>query len=293
MVIYIDLVFALNSLADGLALYVTACLSGSSFRWIRLITSAFLGGVYGAACRLPPLTMLGNVFVRAAVAFLLVRIVFCNRELLLRYYALFFVLSCTLGGTLFAFAQFSAEYGIEKSLKQLDWKVFLLAGVMCWLCMSLIFRRGIQHEIKSQVLRGSLKLNERIVCFNALYDTGHTLSDPFTGEQVMTVWCKAIWELFDEDEKQILSFLESDGGVGCAQRLSAIAPGRYRLIPYRCVGVKMGMLLAFRTDIATLDDRELGPITIALSPTPVSDGGGYAALWGGDFSCERSSHGKN
>ena len=31
-----------------------------------------------------------------------------------------------------------------------------------------------------------------------------------------------------------------------------------------------------------MDKRQLGPVTVALSPTPVSDGGGYAALWGGD-----------
>ena len=31
-----------------------------------------------------------------------------------------------------------------------------------------------------------------------------------------------------------------------------------------------------------LDGRQMGALTVALSPTEVSDGGGYHALWGGE-----------
>jgi stage II sporulation protein GA (sporulation sigma-E factor processing peptidase) len=55
---------------------------------------------------------------------------------------------------------------------------------------------------------------------------------------------------------------------------------RFRLLPYRAVGVAHGLLLAVRTDKAVLGDRELKGLLVALSPTPVSDGGGYQALMG-------------
>ena len=54
----------------------------------------------------------------------------------------------------------------------------------------------------------------------------------------------------------------------------------FRLLPYRAVGVSSGMLLCFTADNVRIGDTDYGPITVALSPTPVSDGGGYTALWG-------------
>ena len=56
--------------------------------------------------------------------------------------------------------------------------------------------------------------------------------------------------------------------------------GRFRLLPYRSVGVDRGLLLALRVDRAVFDGVERGPLLVALSPTPVSDGGGYRALVG-------------
>ena len=56
--------------------------------------------------------------------------------------------------------------------------------------------------------------------------------------------------------------------------------GRFRLLPYRSVGVDRGLLLAVRLDGLELDGQGRGPVLVALSPTPVSDGGGYQALVG-------------
>ena len=41
-----------------------------------------------------------------------------------------------------------------------------------------------------------------------------------------------------------------------------------------------GLLLAVRADGLELEGRARGPVLVALSPTPVSDGGGYQALIG-------------
>ena len=55
---------------------------------------------------------------------------------------------------------------------------------------------------------------------------------------------------------------------------------RWRLLPYRAVGVDHGLLLAVRVDRAMVGGEDYGPILVALSPTPLSDGGGYHALIG-------------
>lgn len=69
--------------------------------------------------------------------------------------------------------------------------------------------------------------------------------------------------------------------VGSMERLEdADLRRRFRLLPYRAVGVEYGMLLAVRTDRVELGGRKLEGLLVALSPTPVSDGGGYQALIG-------------
>ena len=56
--------------------------------------------------------------------------------------------------------------------------------------------------------------------------------------------------------------------------------GRCRLLPYQAVGVECGMLLALRLDDVRVGTEDYGGILVALSPTRLSDGGGYSALIG-------------
>ena len=67
--------------------------------------------------------------------------------------------------------------------------------------------------------------------------------------------------------------------AGALERLTG-AGGHFRLLPYRAVGVDRGLLLAVRVDRAVVDGEDRGAMVVALSPTPVSDGGGYGALLG-------------
>ena len=53
-----------------------------------------------------------------------------------------------------------------------------------------------------------------------------------------------------------------------------------RLLPYRAVGVESGLLLAIRVDRAVIGGHSQRGLLVAVSPTPVSDGGGYQALIG-------------
>ena len=65
------------------------------------------------------------------------------------------------------------------------------------------------------------------------------------------------------------------------ERLSALwGARRWRLLPYRAVGQSCGLLLALRVDRGTVDGKVRERPLVALSPGPLSDGGGYRALVG-------------
>ena len=281
MVVYLDLAFLLNCLTDALALYVTARLSGLPVRRLRLLAASALGGTYGVVCMLPPLRPAAAFFPQLAVAAGLVWLAFGRRGAFLRQFLLFFMLSCTMGGALLALTRLLEENGGLELLKNLNWKVFFLAGGMCYLLLSVVFRGGARHAVAGQLCRGWVELSGSRAEFTALYDTGHTLTDGATGEPVLIAECSALERLWTAEEESVLRQLESRGALWCMERLADVSPGRFRLLPYRAVGVSAGFLLCFQADRAALEGERLGRLTVALSPTPVSDGGGYAALWGG------------
>jgi len=79
MVLYVDTAFAVNALADGLALYAAAALSGIRLSWRRLLAVAAVGGVYGVGCLLPGLEWIGGFFPQMAAGAALVRLAFGGR----------------------------------------------------------------------------------------------------------------------------------------------------------------------------------------------------------------------
>lgn len=283
MVVYVDIAFLLNCLADGAALYVTGRLSGLPVGMRRLLAAAVLGGTYGALCVLPGLGVLASFLPQMAAAAGLVWLAFGKRGAFLRQLLLFFILSCALSGALVGAQTLAAggrllESGGLAVLSRLDWRIFFLAGGICFLVLSVVFRGGARHAVAGELCQCTLERQGRRVTLTALLDTGHTLTDGLTGRPVLTVHWAALEPLWTAEEKEVLSCLERDGGAACLEKLG----GGFRLLPYQTVGVSGGMLLCFQAERAVIGGKVIGPVTAALSPTAVSDGGGYAALWGGE-----------
>lgn len=277
MVIYLDIVFLLNCLTDGAALYITGRLSGLPAGWRRLLAASLLGGLYGTLCALPGLGSAAAFPFQLAAAAGLVRLVFGRRGAFLRQLLLFFMLSCAMAGALVAAGRLLDGRGSLAALAGLNWRVFFLAGGLCFVILSVVFRGGARHAAAGQLRPCTVERRGRRASFSALLDTGHTLTDGLTGRGVLTVYWEALTPLWTPEEREILARLPQDGPVKCLERLG----GGFRLLPYQAVGVSGGLLLCFRAGSVRLGKRSLGAVTVALSPTAVSDGGGYAALWGG------------
>ena len=62
---------------------------------------------------------------------------------------------------------------------------------------------------------------------------------------------------------------------------------RFSLLPFCSIGAPEGLLLAVCSDSVQIGGTTYPRTLVALSPGPVSDGGGYQALWGGT---ERRKH---
>ena len=270
MTVYIDEVFLLNGMIDYLLLLSASKLTGEPLRRVRLALAALLGGTYAAMIFLPGWGFLERPLCKLAMAVAMTLLAFGSSRRLLRVSLAFLGISAAFGGGVLALQLLSGS-GVV-----LDLKTTLLSAAVCYLLMTLFFRRTVNHAGREFAV-AELTLSGRKCRLTALVDTGNTLTDPHTGRPVMVAEGAYLDPLFPPGEGLTAAQLRDPVGT---MESHQTGKGRWRLLPYRAVGVSYGLLLAVRVDNARIGREDYGSILVALSPTPVSDGGGYHALIG-------------
>ena len=282
-VIYIDTLFLLNALVDYLLLLAAARLVGEPLRRWRFALGAGLGGVYAVAIFMPGLSFLAHPLCRLASVALMMVVSYGGSRRLLRQGLLFVVLTCAFGGGVVAIGLLGGtglSLGNGVFYSALDLKVVLLSAAVCYGVLTLVFRRLARHSAANgELVPVRLRLGERMVDLTALVDTGNTLTDPVSGRPVVVAEGERTAPLFPREHRPGPGDL-TDPAAALTRLGTGAWRGRFRLLPYRSVGVDRGLLLAVRLDGLELDGQGRGPVLVALSPTPVSDGGGYQALVG-------------
>ena len=283
-VIYVDTLFLLNAAVDYLLLLASARLAGEPLARLRFLLGAALGGLYAVAIFLPGLSFLARPPCRLAAAVLMVLAAFWKSQRLLRQVVIFLALSCAFGGGVLAIGLLGGR-GLTLSngvlYSGMDLKIVLLSAAGCYGALTLLFQRTGRHTAAAGELRPvRLTLGERQVSLIALVDTGNTLTDPATGRPVLVAEADCVEELLPPGIRPSPADLRDPAGA--LERLEDPWRRRFRLLPYRSVGVDRGLLLAVRVDQVQVGEEARGPMLAALSPTPVSDGGGYRALLGAD-----------
>lgn len=270
MRIYIDEVFLLNFIIDYLLLLSAAKLAGEPFHRLRLAMGAVLGGLYAAAAFLPGWGFLSHPLCKLATPVGMTLLAFGSSRRLLRVSLTFFAVSAAFGGGVLALQLFLGAPAV------LDLKTTLLAAAGCYVFLTFLFRRSARHG-GGELASTRLELEGRSCRLTALVDTGNTLTDPHTGKVVMVAEGEKLRDLFPPGFCPTAAELQNPAAALEKRKTDSC---RWRLLPYRTVGVPWALLLAVKVDRAQVGEEDYGPILVALSPTPVSDGGGYNALIG-------------
>ena len=281
MTVYVDLLFLLNTVVNYLLLLCAGRLAGEELRRGRLALGAALGGSYAVALFLPGLGFLAHPLCKAGAAALMLLLGYGHIRRLLRVSLIFLAVSAAFGGGIFAVTLLGGRgltlrNGVFYSA--LDLRLILLSAALCYALLTLALSRVGRHP-PAQLRPVSVTLEGRRVELTALVDTGHTLTDPVTGRMVLVAEGARLSGLFPAGEAPTPAELFHPTEALTARAGSAVGK-RLRLLPYRAVGVDCALLLAVRSDDVTVGEENFGDILVALSPTPVSDGGGYSALIG-------------
>lgn len=282
-VVYIDALFLLNFVVDYLLLLCAGRLAGEVLHRERLALGAALAGAYAAAVFLPGMGFLLHPLCKLAAAVLALLIGYGGSRRLLRVTLVFFAVSAAFAGGILALELLGGrgltlENGVFSSA--MDLRLILLSAAGCYVVITLLFQRSARHTAaRQELVPAVLTLDGRRVALTALVDTGNTLTDPATGRPVMVAEGEKVAGLFPSGQAPDEADLRDP--VAALERLSQAGfLGRCRLLPYQAVGVECGMLLALRLDGARVGTEDYGKLLLALSPTRLTDGGGYHALIG-------------
>ena len=252
--IYADVVMGLNFLVDFLLLLGTDRLSGYPSSPGKAAMAAGLGAVYSGVCLMPGFRFLGNWLWRVVFLGLMAVIAFGINRTALRRGLIFLVLSMALGGIALGFGS-PDQTGV------------VIAAAGLWL----VCRYGLRTVGEQTYVPVELTHQGKKLKLLALRDTGNTLRDPLTGEQVLVAGADVAGELLGLTEEQLQHPVES--------LAKGILPG-LRLVPYRAVGQPGGMLLALRFPGAVIGKNRGDPL-VAFAPQELGRGEVYRMLTGG------------
>lgn len=254
MTVYLDLVMLLNFMVDLLLLLGTNRLAGFSMGLGRCTLAAAFGSVYSGVCMLPGFRFLGNTLWRMVSMCLMALLAFGMNASALRRGGIFVILSMALGG-------------IAMHLGSRDLLPLIFCGAILLGLCAISFGDTVGGRTYVPI---TIYHDGRTVSVVALQDTGNTLRDPVTGEQVLVLTTYMAKQLTGLSEEELRNPLETLA----ARRIPGL-----RLIPYRAVG-SGGMLLGMRFEKVKINGK-LQSAVVAFAAEDFGKGECYQALAGG------------
>ncbi len=257
MRVYLDAVLALNFAVDWLLLLGTNRLAGFPPGLLRSAAAATLGAGYGALCLVPGFSFLGRTLWRMVFLGLIGMTAFGLNKSAWKRTGIFVLLSMAMGG-------------IALGLGRNEFPMLVLSALGVWILSRISFGGTVGGK---EYVPITIREGERTVSVIALRDTGNSLRDPITGEQVLILGPEAAVRLLELSPAQLnrpLETMMSQSGRGL------------RLIPYNAVGRPGGMLLAKRFTDVKIGENRSGAL-VAFAPEKIGVGQVYQALTGGNL----------
>ncbi len=257
MVVYADILLAVNWWVDFLLLLAVRRFMGIGAKPWRLVIAAFLGGLFSFVLLLPPMAAWLSLLLKLTAAGLMVLAAFGwhSRRRYIRALCLLFGLSAGLSGLCSALYYFAAprDLFVVNGVVYYAVSPWLLIGltVLCygvlWI-MEQITRRRAPRQ-REFVVR--LRHGEKAVSLKCLYDSGNHLTEPFSNRPVLVTERAAL-----------------EGLLTIPEDIEDLPPnGIWRVVPFDTIGGG-GLLPAFSPDsfvaITAQGERSLGDCYVAV-----------------------------
>ncbi|MDI3256153.1 MAG: sigma-E processing peptidase SpoIIGA [Kyrpidia sp.] len=294
---YGDLVFAVNALMDAATLWATAWILRIRPRPWRVIPAAALGAVYALAALFLP--VLGDWWFRTAVSVVMLRLALPLRGGwdLIQGTACFYLANFVFAGAVIALqvtaggsAQTGAGLVVFTRTPGWLWRLrtgALLAGIPLGLmALAGLYRVKVQNDRLFRHVGRLVIVTPLGSCeVPALVDSGNQLLEPLSGWPVVIAEAGALRSVLPE---QLTDWLMGSPGLGRdPPRLPEVQlpeewSSRVRVVPWRGIGGRGGVLVAIRPDMIQMrQGRDMwisDRVYVAVQGQPVDARDRYAAI---------------
>ncbi|MGG6309935.1 sigma-E processing peptidase SpoIIGA [Paenibacillus macerans] len=298
LVVYIDLIFAMNLLIDASLLLVTAWMRKQKVIIWRVAVSAAVGALYVVMMFLPELGFMFTFLVKFlfSVVMLWIAFGFGSLQNYLRNMGAFYIVNFAAAGGILGIHYllqdsgeiwsgiwYSASGGLGFSLK-----IGSLFMLVCFFAVLLWFKRVVsarrrQERISSFFADVEVCIGDSSVSCTGLIDTGNQLTDPLSRLPVMVMEA-SLWEkILPASSRGKLANERADNLIlEWTEAGDFPWPERLRLVPYRGINKGTQFMLALKPDevIIRLEGREhrSAKVLVGLDGGRLSTEGTYRAI---------------
>lgn len=245
-VIYLDVLIFLNMMITFLLLSAASRMMKLSPSPGRFVLGAVLGGASSLMILAPELGLLLSLLTKLLFSLIIVVAVYNPKSLraILRETGYFFAVSFLFAGIMLGFSALPGVSAVQvrNGAVYVNFSFFSLiaASVLCYAVTAILGKLTGHKAAGDTLLEITVTRNGKTVRGQALLDTGHSLTDPFTGESVLVADKSFVKHLLPEN-----TALWLEGKTEQCEKV--------RLIPYTAVG-SSGLLPCFRADEVELSD---------------------------------------
>ena len=290
MVIYADILFFENLLANCLILKLTSAISGIALKTIRMIFASSLGALYAViTVVIPNKAFLSALMTRIIVSTLMTLIAFKIRTVseFMRRWGMMLLSAFLLAGCTYALSSFMDGGAVSRAgfmyiSPQGILKAFLFSAGLCIVLVRPIGRILSGKAFKEgSIIQVYLRVGDKSVRFHALIDTGNSLIDPITGYPVMVVEVDSVKAILPDEVYE--SVISNNMRLYSGNEESSWFK-RFHLIPFKSIGKENGMLTGFRPDNIRIGQegslKEINDVIVGICGMKLSGSDKYSALVG-------------
>lgn len=278
-VVYVDVLFMTNLAINYLLLVLTASISGVYTGRLRMLGGAALGALFAVCLYFPqisaPLSLLFKVLLCLSIS--VVSFNKCRPKALLRISLIFLAVSFAFAGGIMALSLVSGSGALTVSngvpYIGITLKFLLVATIIVYCLLGLVFRPGMaaitrkNAEIEVFYAGSTAKLR-------GFTDSGNLARDPITGKRIIILSQSAARQLLGRDESDLISRMNQENILETYTKLTEIKAGSFRLVPFKTVASRGGMVIALKPDKICVDGKPEPGFLIGIIPSelPIADG---------------------
>ena len=253
--VYADLLFIMNAAVTLLIIMITADVLKIDSESTKYISGSVSGGIFAFIILAPSFNLFLSFIVRMVVCAVIVLLSFRMRNIrmFLRCFFMFLIVSFLLAGITYSVAFFISADSVyhNNGFVYVD---FGIGGIILILCASLLLIRILCSVVFSKqkgelIFTVDIFYESESITVKALYDSGNSLTDVFTGRPVIIVSKSSLYPFFDKENLYCINDILSGKNI-------AEYPEKMRLLPVRTLG-NTCVLPAFTADKAVISGADI------------------------------------